>query len=79
MLYEVITQYLKQTSGPARWADSRRSYHLERIRENLLAAAREPEHPRDWRPQLLIFSDDTHRRKRLLQFAEWLEGDTGFA
>ncbi len=74
-----IYQYLKRTSGPARWADSRRSYHLERIRENLLAAAREPEHPRDWRPQLLIFSDDTHRRKRLLQFAEWLEGDTGFA
>jgi len=74
-----IYQYLKQTSGPARWADSRRSYHLERIRENLLAAAREPEHPRDWRPQLLVFSDDPHRRKRLLQFAEWLEGDAGFA
>jgi len=74
-----IHQYLKRTSGPARWADSRRSYHLERIRANLLAAAQEPEHPRDWRPQLLVFSDDPHRRQRLLQFAEWLEGDTGFA
>jgi amino acid transporter len=74
-----IHQYLKRTSGPARWADSRRSYYLQRIRANLLAAAEEPEHPRDWRPQLLLFSDDAHRRKRLLQFAEWLEGDTGFA
>jgi amino acid transporter len=74
-----IYQYLKRTSGPARWADSRRSYHLQRIRANLLAAAQEPEHPRDWRPQLLVFSDDTHRRQRLLQFAEWLESDTGFA
>jgi hypothetical protein len=73
-----IYQYLRRTSGPARWADSRRSYHLQRIRANLLAAAEEPEHPRDWRPQLLLFSDDAHRRKRLLQFAEWLEGDTGF-
>ncbi|MCK5417460.1 MAG: amino acid permease [Desulfobacterales bacterium] len=73
-----IYQYLKRTSGPARWADSRRSYHLQRIRANLLAAAEEPEHPRDWRPQLLLFSVDAHRRKRLLQFAEWLEGDTGF-
>jgi hypothetical protein len=27
---------------------------------------------------LLVFSVDTHRRRRLLQFAEWLEGDTGF-
>jgi hypothetical protein len=73
-----IHQYLKRTSGPARWADSRRSYHLERIRANLLAAAQEPEHPRDWRPQLLLFSEDAHRRQRLLHFAEWLEGDTGF-
>jgi len=73
-----IYQYLKRTSGPPRWADSRRSYHLQRIRANLLAAAEEPEHPRDWRPQLLLFSVDSHRRKRLLQFAEWLEGDTGF-
>ena len=74
-----IYQYLKRTSGPARWADSRRSYYLQRIRANLLAAAQEPEHPRDWRPQLLMFSDDPHRRQRLLHFAEWLEGDTGFA
>jgi hypothetical protein len=28
---------------------------------------------------LLVFSHDSHRRERLLQFAEWLEGDTGFA
>lgn len=74
-----IHQYLKRTSGPARWADSRRSYHLERIRANLLAAAQEPEHPRDWRPQLLLFSEDAHRRQRLLHFAEWFEADTGFA
>ncbi len=74
-----LYQYLKRTSGPARWADSRRSYYLQRIRANLLAAAEEPEHPRDWRPQLLVFSHDAHRRERLLHFAEWLESDTGFA
>jgi amino acid transporter len=74
-----IYQYLKRTSGPARWADSRRSFHLQQIRTNLLAAAQESEHPRDWRPQLLVFSDNPNRRQRLLQFAQWLEGDTGFA
>jgi amino acid transporter len=74
-----IYQYLKRTSGPARWADSRRSFHLQQIRTNLLAAAQESEHPRDWRPQLLVFSDNPNRRQRLLQFAEWLEGDTGFS
>ncbi|MGD9074405.1 MAG: amino acid permease, partial [Desulfobacteraceae bacterium] len=72
-----IYQYLKRTAGPARWADSRRSYHFQHIREHLLAAASEPEHPRDWRPQLLAFSDDSPRRERLLRFASWLEGGSG--
>jgi amino acid transporter len=73
-----IYQYLKRTAGPARWADSRRSYYMQRVRENLLAAGLEPEHPRDWRPHLLAFSNDSHRRKQLLRFASWLEGGSGF-
>ncbi len=72
-----VYQYLKRTTGPARWADSRRSYHLQRVRENLLAAAAEPEHPRDWRPQILAFSDDSRRRGQILRFASWLEGGSG--
>jgi len=76
MLFAIF-QYLKRTAGPARWADSRRSYHLQRVREHLLAAAAEPEHPRDWRPQLLAFSNDSHRRKQLLTFASWIQGGSG--
>jgi amino acid transporter len=72
-----IFQYLRRTAGPARWADSRRSFHLQRVRENLLAASREPEHPRDWRPQILAFSDNSHRRKQLLTFSSWLQGNSG--
>lgn len=72
-----IYQYLKRTAGPARWADSRRSYHFQHMREHLLAAASEPEHPRDWRPQLLAFSNDAHRREQLLRFASWIEGGSG--
>jgi hypothetical protein len=72
-----IYQYLKRTSGPARWADSRRSYHLQQARNHILSAANEPQHPRDWRPQLLLFSSDSNRRKQLLNFASWLEGDAG--
>ncbi len=33
-----IYQYLKRTAGPARWADSRRSYSLQQTRKHLLAA-----------------------------------------
>ncbi len=73
-----VFQYLKRTAGPARWADSRRSYHLQQVREHLLAAAAEPEHPRNWRPKILLFSDDSHRRRQLLDFADWLQGSSGF-
>jgi hypothetical protein len=72
-----IYQYLKRTAGPARWADSRRSYYLQRVRENLLTAASEAEHPRDWRPHILALSDDASRRGRLLRLASWLEGGSG--
>ena len=69
-----IFQYLRRTAGPARWADSRRSHHLQQIREHLLAAGAEPDHPRDWRPQILAFSDDPRRRAQLLRFSSWIEG-----
>ena len=72
-----IHQYLKRTAGPARWADSRRAHSLQRVRENILAAAAEPEHPRDWRPQILAFSNDPQRRIRLIRFSSWLEGRSG--
>ena len=72
-----IFQYLKRTSGPARWADSRRSYYLQRARENLLNANIEPEHDRDWRPQILAFSKYAERRPGLLRFASWIEGKSG--
>jgi amino acid transporter len=74
-----VYQYLSRTAPRSRWADGRRSYHLQRVRSHLLAASVESDHPRDWRPVLLLFSKDTHRRAQLLRFASWLEGDSGFA
>jgi len=72
-----VFQYVKRTAGPSRWADSRRGYHLQQVRQHLLAAADEPEHDRDWRPLVLAFSRRPERRVRLLQVAQWLEGRSG--
>ncbi|SHJ61158.1 transporter, cation-chloride cotransporter (CCC) family [Malonomonas rubra DSM 5091] len=73
----ILYQYLQHTVPQSRWADSRRSYHLQQVRENLLKISREPEHPRDWRPQILAYSDSRERRKRLLMFSNWLVGKSG--
>ncbi len=72
-----IFQYLKRTGRPARWADSNRSYHLQQVYEHLMKVAEETEHPRDWRPQILVFSHDPERRKTLLGFASWIHGGSG--
>ena len=72
-----IYQYLKRTVGPARWADTRRSFYLQQVRQNLISADKEREHPRNWRPQILAFSDNTLRRERLLRFASWIEAESG--
>ena len=72
-----IYQYLLRTAPQAGWADSQRSYHLQQIREHILAAAKEAEHPRHWRPQILAFSDEPANREQLLHFARWVEGRSG--
>lgn len=72
-----VYQYIHLRAVPAGWADSRRAYHLQRAREHILAAAAEPAHPRDWRPQVLVFSDDAPRRARLVRLAEWFAGGAG--
>ncbi|XOV89603.1 MAG: amino acid permease [Pseudomonadota bacterium] len=61
------------------WADSQRAYHMQRVREHLFAASTEPTHVRDWRPVLLVFSQDEVRRGPLLKFTTWIEGRSGVA
>ncbi len=73
-----IHQYIKRTGGPSRWADSTRSHHLQQVRRHLLAAGEDPDHPRDWRPQLLIFTQDAEDCTPILSFASWIEGGSGF-
>ncbi len=73
-----IYQYLKRTAGPARWADSQRSWHLQQLQEHLRGLAEDPDHHRDWRPHILALSNDPARRKGLLRLAEWIGGRSGF-
>jgi hypothetical protein len=39
--------------------------------------AKEPVHPRNWRPHLLVFSDEARRRAALIEFATTIEGGAG--
>lgn len=73
-----ILQYLRRSVHVARWADSGRSVRLRQIRESLVGLGADPEHPRDWRPVILAFSEHAERRRSLLRFASWIDGGSGF-
>jgi amino acid transporter len=77
LIVYAIYHYLRYQAMPVTWTDGRRAYHLQVARDHLLAAAKEAEHARAWRPQLLVFSDSSARRARLLHFARWIEGGAG--
>ena len=72
-----IYKYLERRSVPERWADASHSHHFQRAIESIRAMDKEVEHPRNWRPQILVFSADPSRRERLLRFAKWIEGNSG--
>lgn len=73
----VLYQYVLRLAPAHRWADSRRDHHFHAVRTNLLAMAKEPLHPRNWRPHLLVFSDEPQRRPALIEFAKSIEGGAG--
>ena len=37
----------------------------------------EAEHPDEWQPQILVFTESSERRARVLQFASWISGGAG--
>ncbi len=69
--------YLQGRAERKAWGDSRRAYRFQRIREQLFAMEGQPIHAGDWRPQILILSKDEERRRELLRFSAWIEGQSG--
>lgn len=73
-----VYEYLRARHLPERWADASSSHHFRRAVESIDALGHEVEHARHWRPQLLVFSAHPERRRRLIRFAKWIEGDSGY-
>ncbi len=72
-----VHQYLKRTYGGRRFSDSQRAYRFQRVRELLIEMQDDEPSARDWRPQILVLSKDRERRRRVLGFASWIEGQSG--
>ncbi len=73
-----IYQYLKSRPRPERWVDTTKGHLFQRARDAIIAMGPERDTGRNWRPQVLVFSSDPARRARLIEFAGWVEGGSGF-
>lgn len=73
-----LYQYLRRAAPQAAWADSQYAYHFRRVRDHLNEMRDGSVHARDWRPFVLALCNDAYSRVRLLTFASWIDGESGF-
>jgi len=69
--------YMAKKQREARWGDARRGLYEAVYRWVLLRLARRPQAPRNWRPHILVFTDDPARHLDLVRFANWFSQGRG--
>jgi hypothetical protein len=74
----VITYVLlKRRHLNATWGDLRRGFWLSLIRRSLLQVERLPEHPKNWRPNIMVVSGVPQGRLDLVELSDWLGSRRG--
>ena len=69
--------YLKAKRLIARFGDARRGFIYRQIRNNLLRLRSMPEDPKNWRPNILVFSGNPMAREEIITYAAWIESKRG--
>ncbi len=73
----VIFFIARQRDMRRTFGDARRGFTYSRIRNNLLALAKMPSDPKNWRPTITVLSGNPATRKILLEFASRFECNRG--
>ena len=75
----IIVTYvlLKRRHLNATWGDLRRGFWLSLIRRSLLQVERLPEHPKNWRPNIMVASGIPQGRLDLVELSDWLGSRRG--
>jgi len=69
--------YLKARRLIVTFGDARRGFIYRQTRNNLLRLRRMPEDPKNWRPNILVFSGNPMAREEIVAYAAWLESRRG--
>ncbi len=75
----IIVTYvlLKRRHLNSTWGDLRRGFWLSLIRRSLLQVERLPEHPKNWRPNIMVVSGVPQGRLDLVELSDWLGSRRG--
>ncbi len=73
----LLLWYLKARHLIAAFGDARRGFIYRQTRNNLLRLRRMPEDPKNWRPNILVFSGNPMAREEIVAFGAWMESRRG--
>ena len=73
----LLLWYLKARKLIAAFGDARRGFIYRQTRNNLLRLRRMPEDPKNWRPNILVFSGNPMAREEIVAYAAWIESRRG--
>ena len=59
------------------WDDAKRGYIFSRTRQNLLTLENMTPDPKNWRPVLMVLTEDAERDRQLVQYASYIESGRG--
>lgn len=77
LIIGLLLWYLKARRLRATFGDARRGFIYRQTRNNLLRLRRMPEDPKNWRPNILVFSGNPMGREEIVVYAAWLESRRG--
>ena len=73
----ILLWYLKARRLIATFGDARRGFIYRQTRNNLLRLRLMPEDPKNWRPNILVFSGNPEVREDIVAYATWIESRRG--
>ncbi len=72
LLWHIKTRKLRATFG-----DARRGFIFRTVRKNLLRLSKMADDPKNWRPNILVFSGNLSESDPLVRYASWMESKRG--
>lgn len=72
-LYTLLRRKVLQV----RFGDARWGFIYSRVRDNLLKLAKQPMHPKNWRPTVLVLAGDPEIRLTMTMYALWIGEERG--